>query len=29
LELEDRPEILKMFTNINEPGDWAALGGQA
>jgi molybdopterin-guanine dinucleotide biosynthesis protein A len=28
LELEARPEVLRMFTNINEPGDLDALRGQ-
>jgi molybdopterin-guanine dinucleotide biosynthesis protein A len=28
LDLEDRPEVLRMFTNINLPEELAALGGQ-
>lgn len=28
LELEETPEVLKMFTNINEPGDLDVLRGQ-
>jgi molybdopterin-guanine dinucleotide biosynthesis protein A len=28
LDLEASPEVLRMFTNINEPGDLAALRGQ-
>jgi molybdopterin-guanine dinucleotide biosynthesis protein A len=29
LDLEASPEVLRMFTNVNQPGDLEALGGPA